>query len=65
MGSSKLVSRRLEKLPPLISWLTSDAVWSALIDVALALLPWKVLWGLQMRTAEKIGVCVAMSLGIL
>ena len=46
-------------------WLTCDAVWSALMDVCLALLPWRILWGLQMRTAEKIGVCIAMSLGIL
>jgi len=35
------------------------------MDISLALLPWKVLWNLQMRTAEKIGVGVAMSLGIL
>ncbi|OAK93865.1 hypothetical protein IQ06DRAFT_287418 [Phaeosphaeriaceae sp. SRC1lsM3a] len=42
-----------------------QAVWSALMDVSLALLPWKIIWGLQMRTAEKIGVCIAMSLGIL
>ncbi|KAF2996808.1 hypothetical protein E8E13_001694 [Curvularia kusanoi] len=41
-----------------------QAVWSALMDVMLAILPWRILWGLQMRTAEKIGVCVAMSLGI-
>ncbi|KAI4643034.1 hypothetical protein J4E93_007103 [Alternaria ventricosa] len=35
------------------------------MDISLALLPWKVLWNLQMRTAEKIGVGLAMSLGIL
>lgn len=40
-------------------------VWSALVDFSLALLPWKLLWALQMRTAEKIGVMVAMSLGLL
>lgn len=40
-------------------------VWSALIDFTLALLPWKLLWALQMRTAEKVGVMVAMSLGLL
>jgi len=40
-------------------------VWSALMDVCLAVLPWKILWNLQMRTAEKIGAGVAMSLGIL
>ncbi|XP_014552832.1 hypothetical protein COCVIDRAFT_29836 [Bipolaris victoriae FI3] len=42
-----------------------QAVWSALMDVSLAILPWKLLSNLQMRTAEKIGVCIAMSLGIL
>lgn len=46
-------------------WLIDDAVWSALMDVTLAILPWRIIWGLQMRTAEKIGVCVATSLGIL
>lgn len=35
------------------------------MDVCLALLPWKVLWGLQMRRIEKIGVALAMSLGLL
>ncbi|KAI4622512.1 uncharacterized protein J4E87_006454 [Alternaria ethzedia] len=42
-----------------------QAIWAAIMDISLALLPWKVLWNLQMRTAEKIGVGVAMSLGIL
>jgi hypothetical protein len=42
-----------------------DAVWSAMIDISFALLPWKILWSLQMRTAEKIGVGIAMSLGVL
>lgn len=66
MGVSKLVSGLLP------SWylhcfadLRRDAVWSALMDFSLAVLPWKILWKLQMRTAEKIGACVAMSLGIL
>jgi len=35
------------------------------MDISLALLPWKVLWNLKMRTAEKIGVGIAMSLGLL
>lgn len=42
-----------------------QAIWSAILDVSLALLPWKILWGLKMRFAEKIGVCIAMSMGIL
>jgi hypothetical protein len=35
------------------------------MDISLALLPWRVLWKLQMRLAEKIGVGIAMSLGVL
>lgn len=34
------------------------------MDIILALLPWKILWGLQMRKKEKIGVAIAMSMGI-
>jgi hypothetical protein len=36
-----------------------------MVDFVLALLPWKLIHGLQMRTREKIGVSVAMSLGVL
>lgn len=35
------------------------------MDIALVLISWKILWGLQMRTAEKFGLILAMSLGIL
>jgi len=35
------------------------------MDLALALLPWTLVWKLQMKPAEKIGVAVAMSMGIL
>jgi hypothetical protein len=38
--------------------------YSALMDFALALLPWKFLWGLQMKRKEKIGAGLAMSMGI-
>lgn len=40
-------------------------VYSTVTDWALALLPWKVIWGLQMETKEKIGVGIAVSMGIL
>lgn len=40
-------------------------VWAALMDISLALLPWKILWSVQLRTPEKIGVLCAMSLGLL
>ncbi|KAK0623837.1 hypothetical protein B0T14DRAFT_425921 [Immersiella caudata] len=41
-----------------------SAAYSALMDLTLALLPWKLIWGLQMKRKEKIGVAVAMSCGI-
>ena len=38
--------------------------YSALMDIVLALLPWKVIWPLNMRKKEKIGAIVAMSMGV-
>jgi hypothetical protein len=35
------------------------------MDFVLALLPWKIIWNLQMKGKEKFGVAVAMSMGIL
>ncbi|KAI1378734.1 hypothetical protein F4677DRAFT_453404 [Hypoxylon crocopeplum] len=52
-------------------WHTFNAVagmfssaYSALIDFVLALLPWPLIWHLHMKTKERIGVAVAMSMGI-
>jgi len=42
-----------------------NAVLSGVCDVSFALLPWRLLWGLKMRTKEKIGLVVAMSMGVL
>ncbi|KAJ4302949.1 hypothetical protein N0V90_001840 [Kalmusia sp. IMI 367209] len=42
-----------------------NAAFCATVDFALALLPWKLLWGLQLQTKEKIGVGIAMSMGLL
>ncbi|KAF2997634.1 hypothetical protein E8E13_004741 [Curvularia kusanoi] len=50
---------------PSVHYARFQAIWAALVDISLAILPWKILWGLQMRMAEKIGVCLAMSLGLL
>lgn len=41
-----------------------SGVYSACCDVALALLPWQFIWGLTMGKKEKIGVGIAMSMGI-
>lgn len=35
------------------------------MDVVLALLPWPIIWKLQMKRKEKIGVALAMSMGVL
>jgi len=35
------------------------------MDITLAMIPWKLIWGLQMRKKEKIGVAIAMSMGVL
>lgn len=35
------------------------------MDFFLALLPWKVIWKLQMKRKEKVGVALAMSMGVL
>jgi len=40
-------------------------VYSALMDFILALLPWFLVWRLQMKRREKLGVALAMSLGVL
>jgi lysylphosphatidylglycerol synthetase-like protein (DUF2156 family) len=38
---------------------------SGVCDIFFALLPWHLLWRLTMRKKEKIGVVVAMSMGVL
>ncbi|KAH8904155.1 hypothetical protein BR93DRAFT_946918 [Coniochaeta sp. PMI_546] len=38
--------------------------YSGVMDIVLALLPWSVVWNLQMKKKEKIGVAVAMSMGV-
>jgi hypothetical protein len=39
--------------------------YSAATDFILALLPWAMLWNLNMKNREKFGVAFAMSLGVL
>ncbi|KAH7040679.1 uncharacterized protein B0I36DRAFT_13841 [Microdochium trichocladiopsis] len=38
---------------------------SGVLDMVLALFPWSIVWKLKLRKAEKLGICVAMSLGVL
>jgi hypothetical protein len=42
-----------------------SGVYSACMDFALAMLPWQFIWGLQMKKKERIGVGIAMSMGVL
>jgi hypothetical protein len=53
------------QLPTHGAKLTWSLGYSAAMDIILALLPWKLVWPLNMRRKEKIGVIVAMSMGIL
>jgi hypothetical protein len=41
------------------------AAWSAFMDFVLAVVPWVLFWDVKMKSLEKIGLIVAMSLGIL
>lgn len=45
--------------------LTHMTGWAALMDISLAFIPWTVLWNVQIRLPEKIGIGISMSLGIL
>lgn len=42
-----------------------SAAYSALMDFMLAFLPWKFLWGLQVKCKEKIDVGIALSMGVI
>lgn len=60
-----------QSLLPLALWpwtlLTKffGAAYSGVIDIVLAFLSWSIVWRLQMKRKEKIGVAVAMSMGVL
>ncbi|KAF6838502.1 hypothetical protein CMUS01_04577 [Colletotrichum musicola] len=62
-----------EAILPGKCWSVRDSVimamvsngYSALVDFVLALLSWHVVWNLDMKRHEKVGVAVAMSLGII
>ncbi|OHE99031.1 hypothetical protein CORC01_05721 [Colletotrichum orchidophilum] len=40
-----------------------NITWCALMDFALAMVPWKLIWGMRLRKHEKLGICFAMSMG--
>ncbi|KAK5651492.1 hypothetical protein OQA88_11946 [Cercophora sp. LCS_1] len=42
-----------------------SGAYSAACDFVLAMLPWPIIWNLQMKKKEKLGVGIAMSMGVL
>ncbi|KAK1519759.1 uncharacterized protein CCOS01_11410 [Colletotrichum costaricense] len=62
-----------EAVLPGSCWRVEDSVimhmvsnaYSALVDFILSLLPWPMIWRLGLKRHEKIGVAVAMSLGVI
>ncbi|PHH54867.1 hypothetical protein CFIMG_001264RA [Ceratocystis fimbriata CBS 114723] len=40
------------------------SVYSGIVDITLAFMPWKIVMGLQMKLSEKLGVATAMSMGV-
>jgi hypothetical protein len=50
---------------PVVYFAVFAGIWSAMTDFVLAVFPWFLVWNLQMRRIEKIGVCICMSMGVL
>jgi len=42
-----------------------DSAYSGILDLIFAIIPWQIIMRLQMATKEKIGVALAMSMGVL
>ena len=60
-----LIEGKCPYIDTLNNYIVFSAAYSGAMDVVLALLPWKLIWKLQMRKEEKFGVAIAMSMGIL
>ncbi|KAK4185580.1 hypothetical protein QBC35DRAFT_389179 [Podospora australis] len=48
----------------IITYNVFTSAYSGVMDLVLAIIPWKIIMNLQMQTREKIGVALAMSMGI-
>jgi hypothetical protein len=60
MGGKFMSRIALERTP------ADDAIaWSAAMDFVLAILPWHIVMGLNMKRKEKLTVAFGLSLGIL
>ncbi|KAF2279817.1 uncharacterized protein EI97DRAFT_187630 [Westerdykella ornata] len=49
----------------IIRFAMAAGAYSAFWDFSLAILPWFIIWKVQMNKREKFGVCLAMSMGVL
>ncbi|KAG7071387.1 Integral membrane protein [Colletotrichum scovillei] len=56
---------RCWRLDQSVAFTVFSALYSAICDIVLALLPWKMIFNLQMKQSERISVAVALSMGIL
>ncbi|KAM0328130.1 hypothetical protein ACHAQA_005535 [Verticillium albo-atrum] len=48
-----------------VTFTVFSAVYSALCDFILALLPWKMIFNLQMKRSERLGIAIALSMGVI
>ena len=51
--------------PRSVNGLTELTAYSGVMDLVLAIIPWGIIMRLHMHTKEKIGVALAMSMGVL
>lgn len=49
---------------PYTNYAIFSGSYSSLVDIMLAMMPWPLIWGLQMKKKEKLGIALAMSLGV-
>ncbi|KAM9876381.1 hypothetical protein VDGL01_09511 [Verticillium dahliae] len=48
-----------------VTFAVFSAVYSALCDLILALLPWRMIFNLQMKRSERLGIALALSMGVI
>jgi hypothetical protein len=48
-----------------VTYYMFSTAYSGVMDVILAIFPWKIIWGMMMNKKEKMGVLFAMSMGVL
>ncbi|TID01702.1 hypothetical protein CH35J_004721 [Colletotrichum higginsianum] len=56
---------RCWRLDQSVTFTIFSALYSATCDLILALLPWKMIFNLQMKRSERISIAVALSMGVL